>query len=386
MSMHASVIDGARAIHTAVRDRIRVLIVDDAVVVRRMLAHTLSEEPAIEVVGTAANGRIALAKLADLRPDLVVLDVEMPEMDGLQTLAAIRKQQAALPVIMFSTVTSRGAVATLDALALGASDYVTKPANAGGVTAAMQRVRDELIPRIKALCSLPAPVSPIRRPADESARAARLSWPEPPRVSLAGVLPGVSRHVDVVAIGISTGGPKALATLLPTFPKEFPVPIVIVQHMPPLFTRLLAERLAAISRLAVLEGACGDTLAAGSAWLAPGDYHLVVAREQNAVRIRTHQEPPENFCRPAVDVLFRSVAATYGSGALAVVLTGMGQDGLRGCEQIRACGGQVLVQDQASSVVWGMPGAVAGAGLAEAVLPLEQMGSEILRRVMVGRA
>jgi two-component system chemotaxis response regulator CheB len=172
---------------------------------------------------------------------------------------------------------------------------------------------------------------------------------------------------------------------MPTFPRDFPVPVVIVQHMPPVFTRLLSERLAAKSHIEIAEGYMGAVIEPGKAWIAPGDYHMVVVSENRRVILSTYQGPPENSCRPAVDVLFRSVAKAYTSHTLAVVMTGMGQDGLRGCEQIRECGGQVLAQDQATSVVWGMPGFVANAGLADKVLPLEHLGPEILRRVRIGR-
>jgi two-component system chemotaxis response regulator CheB len=182
-------------------------------------------------------------------------------------------------------------------------------------------------------------------------------------------------------IGSSTGGPNALAEMLPAFPPDWPVPILMVQHMPPEFTVRLAERLAEKSRLRVREGVAGEPVAAAQAWVAPGNHHLLVRREDKAVRLALNQEPPVNSCRPSVDVLFRSAAAVYGPGVLAVVLTGMGQDGLRGCECVRAAGGQVLAQDEASSVVWSMPGAVAQAGLADQVLPLGDLGPEILRRV-----
>ena len=195
----------------------------------------------------------------------------------------------------------------------------------------------------------------------------------------------MARRIEIVAIGVSTGGPNALAALLPTLPQDLPVPVVIVQHMPPLFTRLLAERLNAQSALSVHEGSAGVTLEAGHVWLAPGDYHMEMGREGLAVRLRLQHGPPENSCRPAVDVLFRSVVKTYGAGTLAVILTGMGQDGLRGCEQVVEAGGQVLVQDEASSVVWGMPGFVARSGLADQVLPLDALGGEIVRRVRLGR-
>jgi two-component system chemotaxis response regulator CheB len=360
--------------------RIRVLIVDDAVVVRRMVTEILSDDPAFEVAGIAANGRIALAKIDQLAPDVVILDVEMPEMNGLETLAALRKTHPRLPVVMFSTLTERGAAVTLEALTLGASDYATKPHNAGSVGLARQAVRDELVPKLKALCGrseLPAPGAPAAARAALRG-AAVVASPQP-------AVRGSSRP-SVLAVGVSTGGPNALAALLPQLPADFPLPVLVVQHMPPLFTRFLAERLDGKSRLRVSEAAPGAVVEPGRVWIAPGDFHMAVERAGATVRLRTHQGPVENSCRPAVDVLFRSVAQVYGATALGLVLTGMGQDGLRGSAAIREAGGRVLCQDEASSVVWGMPGYVASAGLAEKVLPLDQIATEILRMTSGGPA
>ena len=349
--------------------KIRLLIVDDAVLVRRRVSEVLSDDPDLEVVGVAANGQIALAKISHLNPDLVVLDLEMPEMDGLETLAALRKTHPSLPVILFSAFTERGAAATLEALALGAKDYVTKPSQMGSAEVANLHLRQQLIPKIKIFCA------DIIKQHQEVITPLSTTRSDPPLSRL------LHKRVEVVAIGVSTGGPNALAAILPQFPADFPVPIVIVQHMPPLFTQSLAQRLTVKCNIPVAEGFEGATLEAGRAWIAPGDYHMIVERSDRTVRLRTHQEPPVNSCRPAVDVLFRSVAQTYGGATLAVVLTGMGQDGFRGCECIQKAGGQILVQDQASSVVWGMPGFVAKAGLADKVLPLEQIATEILRAV-----
>jgi two-component system, chemotaxis family, protein-glutamate methylesterase/glutaminase len=354
--------------------KIRVLVVDDAVVVRRMVADILAADDAIEVVGTAANGRIALSKIAQLKPDLVTLDLEMPDMDGLETLAAVRQSYPFLPVVLLSRRAQSGASITREALALGANDFITMPEKAGVGPTASECVRDQLIPKIKRYgvrqagrSNLSAP-SPVARPAGRSA----LFNLQPP--------------VEVVAIGASTGGPNALAVLFPAFPADFPVPIVIVQHMPAVFTGRLAERLSLLSPVETEEAENGAQVRPGRAWLAPGDYHLALARDAETVRLRTHQGRPENSCRPSVDVLFCSVAEVYGPGVLAVILTGMGQDGLRGCERIRAAGGQVLAQDAATSVVWGMPGAVARAGLADVVLPLDRLGPEIVRRVLKSRS
>ena len=377
-------------------DKIRIMLVDDSAVIRRLLTDVLAGDPQLDVVGSAQNGRVALEKLPALNPDMVILDVEMPVMDGLETLTEIRKRQPRLPVIMFSSITERGAVVTLEALGRGANDYVTKPANTGNMMASLQQVRDELIPRIKVFCrhllgpatlAIPAerPAAPklASRPAP-AARPTSTPFPTPPPVPRPFVSTARQR-VDVVAIGVSTGGPNALAALLPRLPAHFPVPIVIVQHMPPIFTRLLAERLAAQSVLPVAEAAAGEVLQPGQIRLAPGGSHLVLERQGAQVRLQLNQDPPENSCRPAVDVLFRSVAATYQGNVLAVVLTGMGNDGLRGCEVIRHAGGQILVQDEASSVVWGMPGFVARAGLADGQIALNQMAGEILNRVRTVR-
>lgn len=353
--------------------KIRVLVVDDAVVFRRLVADELAMDPALEVAGVAQNGRVALAKLPQVNPDLVILDIEMPELDGLATLREIRKLHPKLPVIMFSALTERGAEATLDALALGATDYFTKPTSSSGPEASLKVIRDELIPAIKELG---------RRP---------ITPPETISAAINGLQASTSDsrrvgHVEVVAIGTSTGGPTALADLFAGLPKKLPVPVVIVQHMPPMFTQLLAARLTNQFGIPVEEGKHGGLLRPGHVWLAPGDFHMTVAREGTQVRVELNQSLPENSCRPAVDALFRSVAQTFGPNALAVVLTGMGRDGLRGCELIREAGGQVIAQDEATSVVWGMPGFVARAGLAERVLPLALIAPEIVRRVRAGRA
>jgi len=351
--------------------KIRVLVVDDAVVFRRMVADELARDADLEVVGTAANGRIALSKLAQTNPDVLILDIEMPEMDGLALLAELRKARRRLPVIMFSSLTERGAAATLDALALGAADYFPKPAAAGGLDGSLDVIRRQLIPRIKAVH------------AGATARLAARPATAPPRAPTPGAVPApaAGRDLQVVAIAASTGGPAALVQLFSRLPADLGVPILLVQHMPPMFTRLLAERLTAQSSLRVQEGASGAALEPGHAWLAPGNYHMIVLRDGPQPRLLVHQDAPENSCRPSADVLLRSVAKVYGSHSLTVVLTGMGHDGLRGCQALRETGGQIIVQDEATSVVWGMPGYVAKAGLADKVLPLPAIADEIVSRV-----
>jgi two-component system, chemotaxis family, protein-glutamate methylesterase/glutaminase len=361
--------------------KIRVLVVDDSVVVRRMLTSMLSNDAALEVVGSAPNGKIALARIPQYNPDIVVMDVEMPEMDGLQTLGELRKTHRMLPVIMFSTVTERGAAATLDALTLGANDYVTKPSTRDGAAGQIAKVIDELISKIKAHCGprgqSAAPVFSSPTAVVRSSATPVTAAPTPPPL----LAPEPAQPANIVAIGISTGGPNALGALVPTLPANLGVPLLIVQHMPRLFTRLLAERLSEKSKFAITEAKQGDILQPGHGWIAPGDYHMTIKRVGINVIIQTNQDAPENSCRPSVDVLFRSVAQTYGAGALAVIMTGMGQDGLRGCEAIRQCGGRVLAQDEASSVVWGMPGFVARAGLAHRLVPLAELGAAISTRV-----
>lgn len=359
---------------------IRVLVVDDSVVVRRLVSGVLAADPGIEVVGTAANGRVALAKIAQVNPDLVTLDIEMPVMDGLETLRHLRRAHPRLPVIMFSTLTERGAVASLDALELGASDYVTKPANVGSVTASMEAVRQQLVPKIHGLCA--RVVAPPRPPAPTPlARVPLAPRATPSRVT------AVDR-IDVVAIGASTGGPDALATVLAALPADLGVPVVVVQHMPPVFTRQFADRLDSKVALHVLEASAGDPAVPGNVLIAPGDHHLRFRGSQAVpagIVATLDQGTPEHYCRPAVDVMFRSVVETWGGHVLAVVLTGMGSDGASGSAAVVAAGGSALVQDEATSVVWGMPRAVVDAGVPAHVLPLDQIGPAIVERVRRGR-
>jgi two-component system chemotaxis response regulator CheB len=349
---------------------IRVLIVDDSAVVRRAVTDALSDEPEIRVVETASNGRVALEKVAKLGPEVLILDIEMPEANGFDVLRVLKREHPQVRTIMFSTLTQRGASQTVEALALGASDYITKPTSlslAGGQRGyreVLKEIAAELIPKIKQF-----------RPGAWEAGGGRAATPAgPARYSLARV---ARMAPEAVAMGVSTGGPEALSKLLPGFPKAFPVPIVIVQHMPPLFTRLLAERLDRGCELKVIEGREGMVLEPGTAYIAPGDYHLTLRRKDTRVVIALNQDAPENSCRPAADVLFRSVVEAYGPRAIGVILTGMGQDGLRGLRAMKKEGGVVLAQDQATSVVWGMPSFVVHEDLADEVVSLDRMSSVI---------
>jgi two-component system chemotaxis response regulator CheB len=413
---------------------IRILVVDDSVVIRKLLTSTLNDAPGMQVVATAALGKIALAKIPQCNPDIVILDVEMPEMDGIETLKRIRKEAPDLPVIMFSTKTDRGAAATIEALTCGASDYVAKPSNAGNVMTAMARVREEMVPKIHALtgrarpalprpatspvpttviktittqlattriavapgaatvpiATIPAAGAPINKSTTQAISRANTTTAMPIAAREATVRlnrpTGPRPPVAIVAIGASTGGPNALSVMLAQLPADFSVPIVIVQHMLATFTRHFADRLASQCRIKIVEAAAGDVLEPGRVYVARGDHHLLVERRMGRTALAMNQDAVENFCRPSVDVLFRSVAQIYGASALAVVLTGMGHDGLLGCGAIRDAGGDVIVQDEATSVVWGMPGFVARAGLASQVLPIEQLSGELRRRVALGAA
>jgi two-component system chemotaxis response regulator CheB len=340
---------------------IRVLVVDDSLVMRSLLRMVLASDPAIELAGMAADGVAALEAVDRLKPDLVLLDIEMPRMNGLEVLAELRSRNTKAKVIMCSTLTRRGAAITLEALAQGATDYVTKPTAQNGAADAVATLTRDLLPRMKAL--FPAPQSSHSNTGALAASDAPHSRPE------------------IVVLGVSTGGPAALQTLLPMLPGNFPVPIAVVQHMPQLFTALLAERLNRECALTVREAAFAMLPEPGTVSIARGDWHLEFAKIPfgSGQMLRLSQAAPEHYCRPSVDTLFRSAAREYGAGTIGVVLTGMGSDGLEGCKAIRNAGGCVLVQDRATSAVWGMPGVVAEAGLAQRILPLPAIAAELIR-------
>ena len=349
------------------RDPIGVLICDDSATIRGILSATLGADPELKIVGTAVNGEACLAAIPTSRPDLVLLDVEMPVMDGITTLREIRRRFGKLPVVMFSSLTERGAKATVDALLAGANDYVAKPAglDAGEVA---ERIRTDVIGRIKSLI-------PRRTSAGGGRAAARSSGAVPAFRSVR------QERIQGVVIAVSTGGPTALAEVLPAFVPGARVPVLVVQHMPAFFTAALAERLAKTGKLSVREAADGDIAKPGEVLLAPGGRHLELVGDASQPRVRLSDEPPENSCRPSADVLFRSAVRLWGGGTLGVVLTGMGKDGLAGSREIVAAGGSVIAQDEFSSVVWGMPGEIVRAGLADAVLPLAQVGVEVALRL-----
>jgi two-component system chemotaxis response regulator CheB len=355
--------------------KIRVLLVDDSAVIRKVLGDLIAADPELEVAGTAANGKLALEQLQLLKPDVVTMDIEMPEMDGLQTVKEIRKSGSQVPIIMCSSLTASGASHTLDALAFGANDYVTKPSSHGANTRDV--VGEELLRKIKGLAS---PLAQIRGTSSSSDSAGLpREKPERSRTTVLEVGAAPDKSFGVVAIGVSTGGPNALQELIPLLPSSIRVPILLVQHMPPLFTKLLAERLSAQANVPVVEAAEGQEVKSGSVYIAPGGMHMEVKRVLGGTLITLNDNPPENSCRPAVDVLFRSVAKVYGPDSLAVMLTGMGQDGLIGCKHIKEAGGTIVAQEREGCAVWGMPGAVVDAGLASSVLSLQQIASEIVK-------
>ena len=348
---------------------IRVLIVDDSVVVRRMLSEALKGDPRITVVGTAPNGAVALQKLGQLSPDVVLLDVEMPDLDGIETVRRLRVDYPKLPVIMCSSLTERGAEVTLRALAAGATDYVTKPTASVAQQDGLSAFKSELLASVLVLGASRASTSP------------RLLTRGPAEACISSLLRTPTRGpIAAIGIGCSTGGPSALAQVFTRIPPDLTVPIFIVQHMPPLFTRMLADSLTASSGVSVHEAVHGGAVEPGHAYVAPGDFHMVLGRDGTRLVTVLHQAPPENSCRPAVDVLFRSLAGVFGRGVLACVLTGMGRDGTRGAGDIVAAGGAVLVQSAETCVVPSMPEGVASAGLAEMSLPLTQLGDELVAR------
>lgn len=338
------------------------MVVDDSAIVRGLIVQTLEREPALRVVARAANGEAALIELARTAVDVVVLDIEMPVMDGLTALPLILKLQPEARVVMASTLTRRNARISLQALQAGAADYVPKP-ETGGLVGADEFAR-ELIAKVKALGRRGAAPSPTISAVASPVRTPPLSPPARPQV---------------VAIGGSTGAPPALMSLFQALKGELEQAVLLTQHMPPTFTAMLAEQLERAGGRPAAEARDGEPVLPGRIYVAPGGWHMTVGKSGRVPVIRLNQEPPEHFCRPSVDPMLRSAAAIYGPGLLAVILTGMGADGAEGCRAVAEAGGRFVVQDEATSVVWGMPGAAARTGLAEAALPLNQIAPWVRR-------
>ncbi len=348
--------------------RLKVLVVDDSAVFRRTISNALEQDSAIEVVGVAANGEIALEMIKFKHPDIVVLDVEMPKMDGIETLRQIHQQWPAIRVIMFSAHTQAGAHSTVEALSLGAVDFLTKPTGSS-LEANQLAIQQDLVPKIRALGTQAAPVA--------------ASTPRPPSLPIRPFFTKKIHHgppPPLVAIGISTGGPNALVGVLSSIRKDFLSPIVITQHMPPMFTEQLANRLDKICPLHVCEAKEGQAVESGYVYIAPGDYHMEVHRKapNPTPIIHLHQGPKECSCRPSVDVMFRSIASSYGTNVIAVVMTGMGQDGFEGGKVLKACDAYMIAQDRDTCVVYGMPSFIVNNGLADEVLPLNQIGPRLM--------
>lgn len=349
---------------------IKILVVDDSVVIRRLLTAVLDQPDDVEVVGFSTNGKLALEKIEQLNPDIVSLDVMMPVMNGIECMIEIRKRFGDLPVVMFSSLTEEGAATTMQALDAGANDFVTKPGGTAGFADSVGKVSEQLLMRIRALGR-----------ARQNDNAERLMEPQIAAPKLvARVAPKApAKPIHALVIGSSTGGPNALNEVFENLPKDINVPILITQHMPPMFTRLLAERLAARSGYKAKEAVDGEVVAPGEILVAPGDYHMRFARHGTEIKVVLDQGPQVHSCRPAVDVMLNSACDAWDGCLLSVILTGMGNDGSEGCVKIAKAGGQVIVQDEGTSVVWGMPGAVVAAGAADQVLPLKEIAGSVGR-------
>jgi two-component system chemotaxis response regulator CheB len=362
------------------------MIVDDSAVIRGMLTRWLQEEGDLTVCASAANGEMALSQMEKAKPDVVILDIEMPRMDGLTALPKLLEIDPRAKIVMSSTLTTRNAEVSIKAMSLGASDYLAKP-EASRDPQITDAFRRELLAKVRALGGARRMRPRIAAPAVASSKRDTVVRSRP-EGGLYGNSPIVVRKVqlekpEVVAIGSSTGGPQALMTVFQNLQAPLDLPVLITQHMPGTFTKILAQHLDKLPGVQCAEAEDGEPLAAGRVYLAPGDYHMIVSRSAGGAVVRLNQDPPENFCRPAVDPLFRSLAQAFGKRVLAVVLTGMGHDGLSGGQAIVDAGGMVMAQDETSSVVWGMPGAVATGGLCSAVLPVGEIGQTI-RRLAAG--
>ncbi|MFP4083638.1 MAG: chemotaxis response regulator protein-glutamate methylesterase [Desulfonatronovibrio sp.] len=357
--------------------KLKVMVVDDTVVYRKIISDVLSGFANVEVVATASNGKIAMSRIESLKPDLVTLDVEMPVMDGVQTLMEIQKRKIKIGVIMVSTLTKRGSDITMKALELGAFDFITKP-DKPTREENIKALEAALAPRVRHFLKRLDIQKGVRKKEPEYVRKKPEVRPAPP-VSAARASHEKS---DIIAIGISTGGPNALARLLPMLPGDINVPVVIVQHMPPMFTRSLAESLNSKSALTVKEAEDGEVLKINHVYIAPGGKQtkVVTGAAQKKI-IRINDDPPENNCKPSADYLFRSVAREFGKKVTGVIMTGMGNDGTLGLRVLKSFGGMVIAQDESTSVVFGMPKMAYDAGVVDVMVPLDKIATEILSTI-----
>jgi two-component system chemotaxis response regulator CheB len=358
------------------------MVVDDSAVIRGLLTKTLESDPEIKVAATVGNGQIAVDTLRRTDIDVIVLDIEMPVMDGLTALPKLLEARPGVQVIMASTLTLKGASVSMKALALGAADYLSKPTTTTGISNAGDFKRD-LVDKVKSWGlvarrkrGLPPGSAAAAGPIQPAAQPKRL-YPGPVTLRAGG--PG---RVECLAIGSSTGGPQALFGLFRSVGRIDRMPVFVTQHMPATFTTILAEHLGQASGMPAAEAKDGEAVVPGRIYVAPGDFHMTVSSEGGKPVVHLDKNPPENFCRPAVDPMLRSIAKVYGPRTLFVMLTGMGQDGLKGARELVAAGSTVIAQDEPSSVVWGMPGAVATAGLCTAVLPLNEIGGYVKKTLM----
>lgn len=350
----------------------KILVVDDSALYRQTISNVLHQRADISVVGKARNGVEALEKIAELDPDLLTLDVQMPDMDGITLLREINKRRLRAKAIMVSSFTSEGAQVTTEALLEGAFDFVLKPST-GNATENRRVLGEALIEKITAFRQ-----SPAGRP---SRTAGNRSPAQVSHGEVAEQAPRASSVCRAVLIGASTGGPVALKTVLAKLPRTLAVPVLIVQHMPPKYTESLARRLDQLSELNVREATDGAAVESGTAMIAPGGRHMKLERRDSRVLLRLTDDPPENGCRPAVDYLVRSATDVFDGDALGVILTGMGRDGTRGCAELKHKGGYVFAQHEDDCVVYGMPKSVISEGLADRVLPLGKMAAAIVRHV-----
>jgi len=373
---------------------IRVAVVDDSAVVRGLVSRWVEEDPGLHVVGRYANGKLAVEQVASSQPDVIVLDIEMPVMDGLTALPELLRVLPGVKIIMASTLTKRNADVSVRALSMGATDYIPKPEGNRGVTSSKD-FRLDLIKKIKAIASKPA-----RNPSAANVLSATAGQTQPAAaeqisaqatggkcVASYSLRKFSSVQPRILTVGCSTGGPQALNQVMENIKNSISrVPVIVTQHMPPTFTAILAEHLERSSGCQAKEGESGEVPLPGKIYVAPGGYHMALEKSSAGVRIRIYDGPDINFCKPAVDPLFESIARIFGAAALAVVLTGMGHDGEIGSLAIADAGGSVIAQDEATSVVWGMPGAAAMAGACAAVLPLEEIGPKVTSILQGGRA
>jgi two-component system chemotaxis response regulator CheB len=367
-----------------INKKIKVLVVDDTIVYRKAVGDVLQEIPGVEVVGVAHNGKIALSKIRTLKPDLLTLDIEMPEMNGIEVLEHLQKEAPEVSAIMVSTLTAEGGHMTMKALELGAYDFLLKPSSTN-IADSKKQLRVLLTPLIKAFQSGRTTIGSMRRQTQTRRTTPSVRSRTPARAVSTASRRGAARRgkSEIVAIGISTGGPNALSKMMPTLPGDLGVPVVLVQHMPPVFTKSLAASLNAKCALSVKEAEDGEAIRANVVYIAPGgkQMKLVASTDGQNRLIKLTNDPPENSCRPSVDYLFRSVADYYVGRTTAVIMTGMGSDGTKGLEILKKKSSIVIGQDQATCVVYGMPKTPAEKGLVDIVAPLDRIAAEIIKTV-----